>query len=235
MTDEDEEEDEATRPIVLTNGAYNLLVELAGEREGVTALALRVEVSGTQRAEYTYRFTFQHRSDVDSGDVRTSYGDLDIIIPANDVAKLRGAVLDVDIDPRQRALAIRNPNRPGHFGEHAAGESAPTDGTVVERIERIFVDHVNPALAAHSGQVELVRVEDDRAYVRLQGGCHGCAMAKITLSDGIEQALRAAVPEIHHVIDVTNHATGLRPYVGPSSPPTVAEGTPLRRPTRGTP
>lgn len=204
--------DEPTRPVVLTDACHDLLLELAAERGGTADVVLRVEVIGTSGAEYAYRFTLPSRSEVPAGDVLTSYGELDVAIPADDVTKLRGAILDVEADPRQRGLAIRNPNRPGHFGEHAAGEATPSEGTVAERVEALIAEQINPSLAAHSGSVELVRVEDDRVFVRLQGGCHGCAMAAITLYDGIEKALHAAIPEIRAVVDVTNHATGLMPF-----------------------
>ncbi len=37
-------------------------------------------------------------------------------------------------------------------------------------------------------------------------------MARVTLSEGIEVAIREAVPEIIHVVDVTDHAAGTNPY-----------------------
>ncbi|MGH2683897.1 MAG: NifU family protein, partial [Actinomycetota bacterium] len=63
------------------------------------------------------------------------------------------------------------------------------------------------------GRAELVAVEDDSvAYLRLMGGCVGCGMAAVTLSQGIEVALRESVPEIERVVDVTDHASGTNPY-----------------------
>ncbi|HUO49514.1 MAG TPA: NifU family protein, partial [Acidimicrobiales bacterium] len=55
-------------------------------------------------------------------------------------------------------------------------------------------------------------VEEGIAYVRLSGGCQGCGLAKVTLSQGIEVALVEAVAEIHSVVDVTDHAEGQNPY-----------------------
>jgi Fe/S biogenesis protein NfuA len=37
-------------------------------------------------------------------------------------------------------------------------------------------------------------------------------MATVTLSQGIEVAIRDSVPEITRVIDVTDHAAGTNPY-----------------------
>jgi Fe/S biogenesis protein NfuA len=55
-------------------------------------------------------------------------------------------------------------------------------------------------------------VEDATAYLRLMGGCQGCGLAKVTLSQGIEVAIKDAVPEITEVVDVTDHASGTNPY-----------------------
>jgi Fe/S biogenesis protein NfuA len=66
-------------------------------------------------------------------------------------------------------------------------------------------------------------VQDDTVYVELGGGCQGCAMASVTLKQGVEQLIRQAVPSIRQVIDTTDHAGGSNPYFtaakgGASSP-----------------
>ena len=58
----------------------------------------------------------------------------------------------------------------------------------------------------------LVSVEGDTAFLQLGGGCQGCGMATVTLRQGIEVAIMEAIPEIKHVIDVTDHASGENPY-----------------------
>jgi Fe/S biogenesis protein NfuA len=57
-----------------------------------------------------------------------------------------------------------------------------------------------------------VAVEDGTAYIRLGGGCQGCGMASVTLSQGIEATITDLVPEITKVVDVTDHAGGQNPY-----------------------
>jgi Fe/S biogenesis protein NfuA len=71
---------------------------------------------------------------------------------------------------------------------------------------------VNPTIAGHGGRAELVAVEQGTAYLRLGGGCQGCAMATVTLSQGIERSIIQAVPEITNVVDVTDHQSGTNPY-----------------------
>ena len=71
---------------------------------------------------------------------------------------------------------------------------------------------INPQIAAHGGFAELVAVEGSIAYLRMGGGCQGCGMAAVTLSQGIEVAILDSVPEITEVVDVTDHAGGTNPY-----------------------
>ena len=45
---------------------------------------------------------------------------------------------------------------------------------LAERIQVLFDEQVNPAIAAHGGAVDLLGVEGKIAYVRMGGGCQGC-------------------------------------------------------------
>jgi Fe-S cluster biogenesis protein NfuA/nitrite reductase/ring-hydroxylating ferredoxin subunit len=57
---------------------------------------------------------------------------------------------------------------------------------------------VRPYLQSHGGDVELVRIENRAAFVRLHGSCNGCSMSAVTLRDGVEEAL-VRLPEIDRV------------------------------------
>jgi Fe-S cluster biogenesis protein NfuA len=70
----------------------------------------------------------------------------------------------------------------------------PIDKRVEEAIETI-----RPAVQMDGGDVELVSVEDNVVVVRMSGACSGCAMANVTLKQGIEATVREAVPEIERV------------------------------------
>jgi len=58
------------------------------------------------------------------------------------------------------------------------------------------LDEVRPYLKSHGGNVELVRVEDGVAHLRLQGSCHGCPSSTITLKSAIEEAIYKAAPDL---------------------------------------
>jgi Fe-S cluster biogenesis protein NfuA len=83
---------------------------------------------------------------------------------------------------------------------------------VKEKVQYLLDQQINPGVAAHAGFVELIEVKDDTVYLRLGGGCQGCGAADFTLRQGIESVIRREVPEIRHVLDITDHAAGINPY-----------------------
>lgn len=68
----------------------------------------------------------------------------------------------------------------------------------VTRAERALAT-VRPYLQSHGGDVELVRIEGDTAFVRLHGSCSGCSMSAVTLREGVEEALVRMVDEITRI------------------------------------
>lgn len=80
------------------------------------------------------------------------------------------------------------------------------------RIQELLETRINPAIAAHGGYITLIDVQGDTAFVEMAGGCQGCGMADATLKQGVEVEIKAAVPTISRVLDVTDHAGGTNPY-----------------------
>jgi Fe-S cluster biogenesis protein NfuA len=70
--------------------------------------------------------------------------------------------------------------------------------TIEERINRAL-DRIRPAIAADGGDVWLIRVDADVAYVQMLGACGGCPASHLTLKNGIEAVVREDVPEITRV------------------------------------
>ena len=172
--------------------------------------AMWIEITGIQRDEWSYNLSLKPVDAADEDDHVQYDGDLAIVIPEGDVEALRGATVDWSDDLMRGGLTIDNPNTPSPA--MGAQPEADLSGPLPQRVMQVIDQQVNPAIAMHGGSAELVAVEDATAYVRLGGGCVGCGMATVTLSQGIEVAITEAVPEIHNVIDVTDHASGTNPY-----------------------
>ncbi|KAA0003104.1 MAG: NifU family protein, partial [Thermoplasmata archaeon] len=66
------------------------------------------------------------------------------------------------------------------------------------------IETIRPALQMDGGDVELVDVDEENGIVkvRLQGACHGCPMAQMTLQMGIENELKSKIPEVKQVMAV---------------------------------
>jgi Fe/S biogenesis protein NfuA len=198
-----------------TDAARAMVLELRAAEEEGESLALWVEVSGTSGDAYSYDMYFQAAADAGPQDWSAESQGLALVVPADSVAKMRGATLDVNPDVNLGGMVIQNPNRPPRPpgpSPEMAGPPADLSGDVAQRVLQVLEQQINPGIAAHGGRADLVAVEDDAAYLRLSGGCAGCGMAAVTLSQGIEVALRESVPEILQVIDVTDHAAGTNPY-----------------------
>ncbi len=72
-----------------------------------------------------------------------------------------------------------------------------------EQKVRSAIEAVRPALQSHGGDIELVGTDPDNTVrVRLQGACHGCPGATMTLTMGVERILREKIPEVKQVIAV---------------------------------
>ena len=199
----------------LTAQALGEILALRDAESAPESLALCVEISGTRDDAYTYDMYFQPTSDAAPGDWIDSLDGLALIVPGQSVERIRGSVLDLSPDADGGGgMVIKNPNRPPPARRSPAMTGPPPDlsGDVAQRLLQVLNEQINPAIAAHGGPADLVAVEDDTAYLRLSGGCAGCGMAAVTLSQGIEVAIRESVPEIVNIVDVTDHASGTNPY-----------------------
>jgi Fe-S cluster biogenesis protein NfuA len=85
-------------------------------------------------------------------------------------------------------------------------------------VSGVLAEAVSGPIAAHGGTVEVVRdgtagaSGDGIVELRLSGRCQGCAMAQVTVRQGIEPLLRDHVPGVAAVVDLTDHGAGSDPY-----------------------
>jgi Fe-S cluster biogenesis protein NfuA len=76
-----------------------------------------------------------------------------------------------------------------------------------ERVETAL-ETIRPALAAHGGDVRLVKVAPPAIEVELTGSCDGCASSALTFQAGIRKAVQDACPEISEVVQVKGPRSG---------------------------
>ncbi|MFI3156140.1 MAG: Fe-S cluster assembly protein NifU [Methylococcaceae bacterium] len=94
---------------------------------------------------------------------------------------------------------------PAAAPEKIAAVKAPL--TNLQRIKKIeqVLESLRPALMADGGDVELVEVIGNTAYVNMTGACNGCQMAAMTIA-GIQQRLMEVMGEFIKVVPATEMA-----------------------------
>jgi Fe/S biogenesis protein NfuA len=203
--------------LTLTDEARNVVTDALNAEEHAETLALYVEVTGTRGAGYSYDLYFSDRADAPEGAAIGSDGGVTIVIPPKSVERLRGSRLEfanegggglVLVNPNVPTPEEMNPGVPADI--LAMGITGPLATLAIDVLE----SSVNPAIAAHGGRADLIALDEEKkvAYLKLSGGCQGCAMSRLTLSQGIETQLIEAIPELTGVIDVTDHASGENPF-----------------------
>ena len=140
-----------------------------------------------------------------------------VLISHDRVVVNKAAIEEWPVIGRQIGAAIR-----AHLatGLPAVSEqlraTIPPAEVIRERVQEVLDTQINPAVAAHGGHVELIDVLGNTVFLKLGGGCQGCGQADVTLKQGIEVEIRAAVPEVGDILDSTDHAAGRNPYYTPS-------------------
>jgi Fe/S biogenesis protein NfuA len=186
--------------------ALEMIGQLAAQEPGDGEFALSIEVTGFRGPQFTYELAFVALADKQVGWVEERHGELAVLFPEADVEKLDGSSLDVT----EQGLAMNNPNSPAP--PTISAPAGDLSGPLVDQVQQVITEQVNPAIASHGGGAELVSVDGTIAYLRLFGGCQGCGLAQVTLKQGIEKILLDSISELSQVVDVTDHASGEDPY-----------------------
>jgi Fe/S biogenesis protein NfuA len=208
---------EETSVVSLTPEAHRIVREALDQEPEPASLALWLEVRGVQEGNFVYDLYFQATSDAADDDAVHHDGDIPVVVPAGSVDRLRGARLEWSEDGNG-GLVLVNPNTPT-VEERSPGVppeilAAGITGPLALRVVAVLEQAVNPSIASHGGRADLIGLDVPQgfAYLRLSGGCQGCAMSQMTLRQGIETTLLEEVPELTKVIDVTDHGEGENPF-----------------------
>ena len=168
--------------------------------------ALRIGVEGSPVAP-RFELTLVNRTDRRDDESEVDVGDFAVLVTSTSMDQLEGATIDFVERVNESGFEVRP--RPGVAS--AASPNKPS-GPLAQRVRDVLDSQVNPSIAAHGGQIDLVDVKDTDIYLEMSGGCQGCAMSRMTLRQGVERMLKEQVPEITAVHDVTDHAGGSNPY-----------------------
>jgi len=192
--------------VEITESALEMMRELRASEADADSLGLRLAIASAPGEDFRYDLSFEEFLTAAFTDEVRTIGDFKVIIPADSVEFLKGAVLDHN---EAQGLVIRNPNRPAA----PVVDGLMNSDALSAEVEAVLSSDVNPALASHGGFVTYIGHDGEgMAYLTMGGGCHGCSMSKATMLDGVQTMLVEAVPAITGVRDLTDHSTGANPY-----------------------
>lgn len=190
--------------IELSDSARQYFSKLLAQ-QGVAGLGIRLIAVKPGTPDGDCRLEFCEPADVQDDDWSVECEDFSVYIDAASAPYLEGVNINYEAQRTGGQLTIRAPKLKGSVPGAESG--------LIERVRYVLDTEINPGVASHGGRVSLVEVSSEGEVVlRFGGGCHGCGQVDVTLKHGVEKTLRARIPEVTGVRDVTDHASGSSPY-----------------------
>ena len=194
---------------VETSGSNNdrliQLTPIAKERvksiidsEDLEVEGLRVSITG--RTASTFEYSLGLEVELHPDDVVIDLGDLKVLVDSQSMDSLKGSIIDYVEDLNASGFRVDNANQ------------STWDDSRAQKVQELIDTRINPSVASHGGNIQLLDVTEDSVYVHMGGGCQGCGQASATLKQGVQTMIQEEFPEIVNVIDTTDHAAGTNPY-----------------------
>ena len=175
---------------------------LNASSEKIQGVSIIIETKTERKANYSIQFI--ELSDTPAENISIDFENIPVLVSKEVIPYLEGT--EVDLNDKGELEAF-NPSM----------SITEISGSVEEQIQHVLDEEVNPMVASHGGVVSLLEVKEHNAYLEFGGGCQGCGMIDVTLKQGVEVMIKAQIPEIEAIYDVTDHAEGTNPYYQPSA------------------
>ncbi|NND67982.1 MAG: Fe-S biogenesis protein NfuA [Halioglobus sp.] len=189
--------------ITITESAQEYLAELLTKQDDALGVRVFINQPGTPRAETCIAYC--RDGDIQDDDVEEQLIHFRVWYEGRSVPYLEDALVDYSKDRMGGQLTIKAPN--------AKMPRVSDDSPIEDRINYVLYNEVNPALAAHGGEVTLVEITEEQvAILQFGGGCQGCAAVDQTLKGGVEKTLLEQIPQLAGVRDITDHTDTSQAY-----------------------
>ncbi len=189
--------------ITITDSAQDYLAELLTKQDDALGVRVFINQPGTARAETCIAYC--REGDLQEGDDVVQLDKFKVWYEASSLPYLEDALVDYSKDRMGGQLTIKAPN--------AKMPRVDADSPLEDRVNYVLYNEVNPALAAHGGEVSLVEITDDMfAILQFGGGCQGCSAVDETLKGGVEKTLLEQLPQLAGVRDMTDHSDTSKAY-----------------------
>lgn len=189
--------------ITITESAQEYLFELLSKQDDALGVRVFINQPGTSRAETCIAYC--REGDLQENDEKKVYDKFTAWFDGRSLPFLEDALVDYAKDRMGGQLTIKAPNAK----MPRVDENSPLE----DRVNYVLYNEVNPALAAHGGEVSLVEITEDQfAVLQFGGGCQGCSAVDQTLKGGVEKTLLEQVPQLQGVRDMTDHTDTSQAY-----------------------
>lgn len=183
--------------VTITESAQGYLAELLAKQDDALGVRVFINQPGTPRAETCIAYC--REGDLQEGDQQEELEAFTVWYEERSLPFLEDALVDYSKDRMGGQLTIKAPN--------AKMPRVDDNSPVEDRINYVLYNEVNPALAAHGGEVSLVEITGDMvAVLQFGGGCQGCSAVDQTLKGGVEKTLLEQIPQLQGVRDITDHS-----------------------------
>lgn len=190
--------------ITISESAQEHFVKLLDNQTPKTRIRVFVVNPGTRTAECGVSYCPEES--VEKEDTILSFNGFEAVLDHESTPFLEDAEIDFVTDQMGSQLTLKAPN--------AKARKVSDDSPLRERVQYFIESEVNPGLASHGGNVQIVEITEDGLVILLfGGGCNGCSMVDVTLKEGIEKQMLAEFEgEITGVKDTTEHQAGEHSY-----------------------
>ena len=183
--------------VTITEAAQGYLAELLSKQDDALGVRVFINQPGTPRAETCIAYC--REGDLQEGDQEEKLEPFTVWYEERSLPFLEDALVDYSKDRMGGQLTIKAPN--------AKMPRVDDNSPVEDRINYVLYNEVNPALAAHGGEVSLVEITAEMvAILQFGGGCQGCSAVDQTLKGGVEKTLLEQIHQLQGVRDMTDHS-----------------------------
>ena len=93
---------------------------------------------------------------------------------------------------RESAVKDESSNQHAERIDYSGFEATEYD----DEIRFLLHEYVRPAVESDGGAIDFMAYRDKKVYVQLKGSCSGCPSSTATLKGGIENLLKAKMPDV---------------------------------------
>ena len=79
-----------------------------------------------------------------------------------------------------------------------------TSEKIITKIKN-SLQEIRPFLEDDGGDIQFIELTDDWIVkVKFIGACKSCSISSMTLKNGVEGVVKTAVPQVKHVVDISD-------------------------------